>query len=188
MILIIDCYDSFSFNLQNYVRMCGWDCYCLRPDEIILYDLDNNPPAGIILSPGPGKPQDYSILHQVIDQFKTRIPMYGICLGFQAIGTYFGAELIRGQVPIHGKERLIRHNGHSMFNNIPRTTSVTRYHSLILSELPKCLECTAKDLEDIPMAIAHKTLLIWGVQFHPEAFLTAAGKQYLLNWLKETIS
>ncbi|MCB0735950.1 MAG: aminodeoxychorismate/anthranilate synthase component II [Bacteroidetes bacterium] len=186
--MLIDCYDSFSHNLQALVRSNGVECCVVRVNE--LKDLKNIPKiSGIILSPGPGQPNDYPELQQFFIEHYRQWPFLGVCLGHQLIGTYFGLKLTKLSYPIHGKIRKVEQiDNHAMFRLFPRQFKVTRYHSLVLemAETPN-LAITARDLnEGWPMAFAHNNLPIWGVQYHPEAFCTEYGNQLLTNWLNFT--
>ncbi|MCG8474606.1 MAG: aminodeoxychorismate/anthranilate synthase component II [Cytophagales bacterium] len=183
MILIIDNFDSFTYNLVDYFEQLGHDCRVVRNDcsleEIERLDFDL-----LVLSPGPGKPEDAGILMQVIKKYHQRIPILGICLGHQALGVFFGAELKHAQKPMHGKLSLIEHEKEGLFHSMPSPLEVTRYHSLVLKNLPECLKILAKTSDEEIMAFQHKKLPISGIQFHPEAVLTQYGKEMLADWIQ----
>lgn len=184
MLLLLDNYDSFTYNLLDYFLQCGAEVEVVRNDEI---DVDTIPHKynGIILSPGPGTPDNSGSMMDIIARYHKRLPFFGVCLGLQALGQYFGADLIRADFPMHGKESLLEfEQNHSMFKNVNSPLKVCRYHSLLLDEIPKNqFDITAKTADKEPMAISHKTLPIWGVQFHPEAILTPQGLSIINNWL-----
>ncbi|BDD08595.1 glutamine amidotransferase [Fulvitalea axinellae] len=181
MILVIDNYDSFTYNLVDYLEQSGARCKVLRNDcslETMKGDYD-----GVVLSPGPGKPSDAGGLMEAVDYFHNRLPVLGICLGHQALGEYFGASVEKAIKPMHGKPSVIRHVGGPMFDGIPEKFEVIRYHSLVLKELPDSMTVTATTAEDEIMAVSHKSLPLNGLQFHPEAALTEHGLRLLSNWL-----
>jgi anthranilate synthase component II len=184
LILLVDNYDSFTYNLLDYVLSLGAECKVLRNDlpfeTFLAYDWD-----GIILSPGPGKPSEANSLMQILDYFHDKKPILGICLGHQAIGEYFGAELEKAPKPMHGKISEVILSNEPVFEEIPEKINVTRYHSLIVSRLKDNMKCIAKTTEDnLVMGIKHEKLPVLGIQFHPEAHLTEFGKQMISNWLK----
>lgn len=183
MILIIDNFDSFTYNLVHYIEELGESTKCIRIDQLNLSIIIQLNPKGIVISPGPGEPKDYPLLFEVINYYKNKIPILGVCLGHQTIGVFFGASLIKTS-PIHGKVRKIEHYQHKMFKNIPTQFNVTRYHSLVLKNPPNNLQITAQTLDGHIMALAHKEYKIWGVQYHPEAALTEYGHSFLQNWLQ----
>lgn len=183
-ILLIDNYDSFTYNLYDYFCQLNTICTVLRNDAAELSSLDMNQYQGIVLSPGPGRPEDAGILMQLIDQYCHKKAILGICLGMQAIGLHFGAKLVHANIPIHGKTSALFHRQEGVFNNIDSPTDVMRYHSLILEQLPSCLSCTAWTDSNEIMAIQHQSLALTGLQFHPESILTKQGMQLLNNWLK----
>lgn len=189
MILLIDNYDSFTFNLARYLCELGEQVDVVRNDQITLSDIDRLSPSLLVFSPGPCTPNESGITLQAIDRFKGQIPMLGVCLGHQAIAQVFGASVSRAKRIMHGKVSEVHHQGHKMFAGIPARFNVTRYHSLIVKEhsLPKDFEVTATtddgDTQEV-MAIAHKHLPVWGVQFHPESHLTEYGHQMLGNIIR----
>ncbi len=184
MILLIDNFDSFTFNLYDYLKQSGADVMVKRNNEITIQQISQLSPSAIVISPGPGKPEDAGITMNIIDQFQQKIPILGICLGYQAIGVYYGAELIKSPVPVHGKTSEIIHDNDDVFKNIPQQTEVMRYHSLNITNIPPCINLIAKTfIHNEPMALKHVTLPLYGFQFHPESILTTHGKQILNNWL-----
>ncbi len=184
-ILLIDNYDSFTYNLADYVQRCGAACTVLRNDSAELQAAFSEKWDGVLLSPGPKTPHDAGLLLESIAVFETNTPILGVCLGLQAIGLYYGAVLQHAPLPRHGKTSMIAHNGSHLFENIASPTNVMRYHSLIIDSLEKTpLQITAKSLDDdLIMAIQHNTLPICGVQFHPESILTDAGLMMIKNWI-----
>lgn len=184
MILLIDNYDSFTYNLVDYIEATGQKCVVYRNDE----PLESYTAAawdGVVLSPGPGRPEQAGNLMQVIEHYHDKKPILGICLGHQALGQYFGAKLQKAPLPVHGKVSEIIHNGDKLFEGISRKTEVVRYHSLVLESAGDGLECIASTYKDnLIMAIKHKKLPLWGLQFHPEAVLTMHGKLMISNWIE----
>lgn len=185
MILIFDNYDSFTFNLCDYLKQAGQEIRVIRNDEKSLEEIEQLNFSAIVLSPGPGTPETSGILMALIERWHKRVPILGICLGHQALGLFFGATLERATFPMHGKVSKIRTIAHPMWDSIPLIFSVCRYHSLVLkiNDLQN-VEVTAfsEDDQEI-MAFSHKSLPIRGIQFHPEAILTEYGMQILINWL-----
>ncbi len=182
-LLLLDNYDSFTYNLYDYLCQLGMSCTVIRNDQISILELKQSHFDGIVLSPGPKRPQDAGNLMAVLDYFYLKMPILGICLGMQAIGEYFGAKLVHATVPIHGKTSLLEHKNRGLFEGIQNPTRVMRYHSLVLEDLPACLELMAWTEERELMAIQHRSLPIWGVQFHPESILTTDGLAILDNWV-----
>jgi anthranilate synthase/aminodeoxychorismate synthase-like glutamine amidotransferase len=183
MVLLIDNYDSFTYNIYHYIQMCGEECKLMRNTEPVMDVIEQNNPAGIVFSPGPMRPQNHPLMFDVLQKYYSIKPILGICLGHQAIGEFFGATLLKGPQPVHGKVSNISHTGHIMYNGIPQNLDVARYHSLILSGLEKTdLKITSSTKDGIAMSLAHKTLPVWGLQFHPEAIQTEYGLQMLKNW------
>jgi len=185
MILLIDNYDSFTFNLVHYLGDVGARCDVRRNDAITVEQAIAMAPEAIVLSPGPCTPNDAGICLDLIAAAAGRIPILGVCLGHQAIGQAFGGDVIRAPEPMHGKVRPIHHQGRGIFAAVPDPVSVTRYHSLIVDRatLPDCLEVTAETEDGLIMALAHRSLPIWGVQFHPECIASEHGHQMLANFL-----
>ncbi|MDJ1483165.1 aminodeoxychorismate/anthranilate synthase component II [Cytophagaceae bacterium YF14B1] len=183
MFLLLDNFDSFTYNLADYLLQCRAEYHIVRNnvslEEIIRHDYE-----GIVLSPGPETPQKAGNLLHVIDYYISRKPILGICLGHQALGQYFGAKLVRAEQPMHGKLSYIQCDPEDkLFTGLPDYLSVVRYHSLILSDLPEALELLAWTEMNEPMAFKHKSLPIRGIQFHPEAALTEYGLQMINNWV-----
>ena len=184
-ILLVDNYDSFTYNLYDYWLRLGVSCKVIRNNEISFEAFQQIDFRGLVLSPGPKKPKDAGLLMDLIDYFHDKKPIFGICLGHQGIGEYFGATLLKGSVPVHGKTSVIHHRQHSIFKALPSSFEVMRYHSLELQQFDNTdLEVIATTPDDIVMAIAHQYLPIHGVQFHPESILTQYGLEMMDNWLK----
>ncbi len=184
-ILVIDNYDSFVFNLVQYLGQLGASCEVRRNDEITLAGIGQLDPAGILLSPGPGTPQRAGICMDVITGYGGRIPIFGVCLGHQAFGAAYGATVTRAPELLHGKTSLVTHLGVGVLAGVPDPFTATRYHSLAVveAELPAEIEVTARTATGVVMAMRHRELPIEGVQFHPESVLTQAGHLMLANWL-----
>lgn len=189
MILVIDNYDSFTYNLVQYLGELGEQVVVHRNDQIDLADIEALQPDHILISPGPCTPNEAGISLALIEHFKGKIPMLGVCLGHQAIGQAFGGEVVRAARLMHGKTSEILHDGKTIFTGIPSPFTATRYHSLIVKEetLPDCLEISAKTAEGEIMGIRHKEYPIEGVQFHPESIISDHGHTLLRNFLKETV-
>ncbi|MNJ40781.1 Aminodeoxychorismate/anthranilate synthase component 2 [compost metagenome] len=185
MILVIDNYDSFTYNLVQYLGELGEEIIVRRNDEIDLQGIEALSPDHILLSPGPCTPNEAGITLDVIERFKGLIPIFGVCLGHQAIGQAFGGNVVRADRLMHGKTSPIHHQGESVFTGLPSPFTATRYHSLIVekSSLPDCLEITAETEEGEIMGLRHKTYAVEGVQFHPESIITEHGHQILRNFL-----
>ncbi|WP_405154623.1 aminodeoxychorismate/anthranilate synthase component II [Paenibacillus sp. FSL K6-0108] len=189
MILVIDNYDSFTYNLVQYLGELGETVEVRRNDEIDLAGIEALAPDHILISPGPCTPNEAGISLAVIDYFKGSIPIFGVCLGHQAIGQAFGGNVIRADRMMHGKTSEMHHNGTSVFTGLPSPFTATRYHSLIVerSSLPDCLEITAETAEGEIMGLRHKEYAIEGVQFHPESIITDHGHQMLRNFLSQQV-
>jgi anthranilate synthase/aminodeoxychorismate synthase-like glutamine amidotransferase len=185
VILMIDNYDSFTYNLVQYLGQLGGAVVVHRNDRISIDEIRELKPDAIVLSPGPRTPKEAGISVEVIRQFGTTIPIMGVCLGHQAIGYAFGAEVIRAQRIMHGKTSKINNDGRTIFKGLPNPFVAGRYHSLILkrNSLPDCLEISAETEEGEIMGIRHKEYPVEGVQFHPESVLTPNGKRILKNFL-----
>lgn len=185
MILLIDNYDSFSYILLDYLRQSGADVNIIKNDELTVQQIDDISPSAIVLSPGPGTPDDAGITLDVTRQLAGKIPLLGVCLGHQSIAQAFGAKIIKGSAPVHGKTALIHHDGKTLFNGLAQPLRVTRYHSLIIDPktLPDAFDISATADDGVIMAIRHKTLALEGLQFHPEAILTEGGLQMLKQFL-----
>ena len=186
-ILLLDNYDSFTYNLYDYLQQAGADCMVVRNDALELLAFEPGDFDGIVLSPGPKRPQDAGMMPRLIAAWSRRLPMLGICLGHQALGEFYGARLVKTPVPMHGKTSVIRHSGHPLFNGIPRQFTAMRYHSLALESLPQStLKEIAHTEDGVVMALAHRRLPLLGVQFHPESVLTDFGLRIIQNWLEIT--
>ncbi|MEK6714777.1 MAG: aminodeoxychorismate/anthranilate synthase component II [Candidatus Omnitrophota bacterium] len=185
MILMIDNYDSFTYNLVQYLGELGGDLRIFRNDKLTISQIKKIKPKKIVISPGPGRPSDAGISCAVIEQFAKTIPILGVCLGHQCIGDVFGGKIIRADRLMHGKTSLIYHNGEGIFKNIKSPFEATRYHSLLVEKksLPGALEITAWTKENEIMGLKHRNFPLWGVQFHPESILTKPGKEILKNFL-----
>ena len=186
MILVFDNYDSFTFNLVQYLGELGADLQVRRNDEVSIEQIRALQPERILVSPGPCSPREAGLSNDVIRTFVTEgIPIFGVCLGHQCIGHTFGAEVVVNYRMMHGKVSPIKHNGKDLFAGMPNPFLATRYHSLVIKRdtLPDCLEITAETDEGEIMGVKHKTLPIWGVQFHPESILTESGRTILKNFL-----
>jgi len=190
MLLVIDNYDSFTYNLVQYLGELGAELIVRRNDEVTADEIETElRPTRILISPGPGTPTEAGVSLQVIERFAGRVPLLGVCLGHQAIGQVFGGRVIRAPVPVHGKPAEITHDNRTIFEGLPQQFSAGRYHSLIVERdsLPDCLEISATTATDhIIMALRHRELPIEGVQFHPESILTPQGKKLLSNFLKRS--
>lgn len=187
MILMIDNYDSFTYNLVQYLGALGQQIKVFRNDKITLERIKRLNPKKILISPGPGRPEDAGISCAVIRRFAGKVPILGVCLGHQAIGYVYGGRIIGAKKLMHGKTSLIYHNKQTIFKGIPNPFIGTRYHSLIVERknLPECLEIIAWTKDNEIMGLKHKEFPLWGVQFHPESILTKAGKDILANFLKQ---
>ncbi|WP_339721533.1 aminodeoxychorismate/anthranilate synthase component II [Marinomonas primoryensis] len=190
MLLMIDNYDSFTYNLVQYFRELGADVRIFRNDEISVEEIGRLAPSHLVISPGPCTPNEAGVSMAAIAAFAGKIPILGICLGHQSIGQVFGGEVIRAKNVMHGKTSLIYHENTSVFFGLPNPQTATRYHSLVISadSLPDCLEVTAWSKNSVGeneeiMGVRHKTLAVEGVQFHPESILTEAGHALLANFL-----
>ncbi|MFH1146334.1 MAG: aminodeoxychorismate/anthranilate synthase component II [Pseudomonadota bacterium] len=186
MIFIIDNYDSFTYNLVQAFGALGEKLVVERNDKIGLDDIERIRPSHLVISPGPCTPEQAGISVSAITHFAGRIPILGVCLGHQSIGTAFGGEVVRAERLMHGKTSLVRHDGQTIFKGVPVPFEATRYHSLIVKRetLPPCLEVTAWTDEDEIMGIRHKEFLVEGVQFHPESILTGEGTKILANFVR----
>jgi anthranilate synthase/aminodeoxychorismate synthase-like glutamine amidotransferase len=185
MILIIDNYDSFTYNLVQYLGELGANLQVFRNDKITLSQIQKLNPKRIVISPGPGRPEDAGISMQVISSLGKSTPILGVCLGHQCIGQVFGGKIKRAKRLMHGKTSLIYHTGSKIFKKVANPFEATRYHSLIVEKcsLPSCLRITAWTKQDEIMGLEHKHLPIYGVQFHPESILTDEGKKLLKNFI-----
>ncbi len=186
MIILIDNYDSFTYNVYQYVANLGYEVNVVRNDQITLAQIEAGSYEAIIISPGPGTPAESGITKDVIRHFAGKIPIFGICLGLQAIGEVFGGKVMRAPEPVHGKVSFIQHDGTGIYQGISPNFAAGRYHSLIVDKesLPDCLEITSTSPEGLIMGLRHREYKIEGVQFHPESILTPEGIKLLENFLK----
>jgi len=186
MVLVIDNYDSFTYNLVQYLGELGAEVEVRRNDKITLDEIAKLAPDRILISPGPCTPQEAGICIPLIERFAGQIPILGVCLGHQSIGAAFGGDVVRNDRIMHGKTSPIRHSGLGVFAGLPDPFSATRYHSLVIKRdtMPACLEITAETAEGEIMGVRHREFAVEGVQFHPESALTAHGKDILRNFLK----
>ncbi|MDO5344819.1 MAG: aminodeoxychorismate/anthranilate synthase component II [Lachnospiraceae bacterium] len=186
MYYMVDNYDSFVYNLSAYLRELGQKVLVRRADEVTLSEINALKPEGILLSPGPRRPEDAAESRRVLQEFQNKIPILGVCLGHQVIGQAFGASVCKGKRPMHGKISKLYHDGTGVFSGLPESFSVTRYHSLIVSgeELPPVLRVNARTADGVIMGLEHREFPVYGVQFHPEAVLTEYGRELLMNFHK----
>lgn len=188
MILIIDNYDSFTYNLVHLVA-AHTDLYEVhRNDKITLDDIRRFNPSKILISPGPGRPEDAGITPEVIQEFGKETPILGVCLGHQAIGMVYGGDVVYAPSLMHGKTSIIEHDGQYIFKDVPQNFTATRYHSLVLDPetLPDSLNVTSKTPDGVIMGVRHKSFPVEGIQFHPESILTVEGPKLVANWLKQS--
>ncbi|MDQ8201597.1 aminodeoxychorismate/anthranilate synthase component II [Pelagicoccus sp. SDUM812003] len=185
MILLVDNYDSFTYNLFQYIRALGERVEVVRNDAVSVDSARALRPDLIVLSPGPGGPESTGSCLQIIEAFHQQVPILGVCLGMQTIACFFGARIVKAGEPMHGKTRLVHHDGAGLFQGLKNPLRVTRYHSLIVQEasLPDCLKVSARSEEGEIMGLSHHTYPVFGVQFHPEAYLTEQGMELLGNAL-----
>ncbi|MBX5475862.1 MAG: aminodeoxychorismate/anthranilate synthase component II [Clostridia bacterium] len=186
MITLIDNYDSFTYNLAQYLCELGADVYVVRNDAMSVEALEAMEPDGLVVSPGPGRPEEAGISVEAVRRLGERVPVLGVCLGHQAIGVAYGARVTRGPRPVHGKASEVTHGGAGVFRGIPSPFPAARYHSLVVAEagLPDCLEVTARSADGAVMGLRHRERPVEGVQFHPESVLTPHGKALLANFLE----
>ncbi|GAH22112.1 unnamed protein product [marine sediment metagenome] len=185
MVLVIDNYDSFVYNLAQYLGELGWEPVVYRNDQITLAQIESLSPSHIIISPGPATPLEAGISNDIIWRFAGRIPILGVCLGHQCIGYVFGGQVVRAAVPTHGKSSLIYHDGKTVYQSLPNPFEAGRYHSLVVKRdtLPLSLALTAETDDGVIMGIRHKDYVVEGVQFHPESIMTDVGHDVLKNFL-----
>jgi anthranilate synthase/aminodeoxychorismate synthase-like glutamine amidotransferase len=185
MLLVIDNYDSFTYNLVQYLGELGEDVEVYRNDEITIEEIEAKHPERIVISPGPGTPDDAGVSLEVVKHFAGKIPILGVCLGHQAIAQAFGGVVVRAPVLMHGKASEIHHDGQTIFEGVANNFQAGRYHSLIVerSSLPQPLEVSAATSDDVIMGIRNREMKLEGVQFHPESILTSCGKKLLANFL-----
>jgi anthranilate synthase component 2 len=186
MLILIDNYDSFTYNLVHFLGEFGADCEVFRNDKITVAEVLRAKPKGIVLSPGPCTPNEAGICLELVANAGPKLPLLGVCLGHQAIGQAFGGKVVRADLPMHGKLSTIRHTGEGVFEGLPDRLQVTRYHSLIVerSSLPPELSVTAETADGLIMGLAHRRYPVHGVQFHPESIASEHGHQLLANFLK----
>ena len=186
MIVLIDNYDSFTWNLYHFLGDLGAETVVHRNDTISVHQVISSRPSAIVISPGPGVPADAGIIVDLVKQASSAIPIFGVCLGHQAIGQAFGAKVIRAKTPKHGKQSLIKHNGQGVFRESKGPFLAARYHSLVVDreELPSCLEITAETEDGLIMGLRHRSFAIEGVQFHPESIATPDGQILIQNFLR----
>jgi para-aminobenzoate synthetase component II len=188
MILMIDNYDSFTYNIVQYMGELGADIQVERNDQISIKEIESLNPKKIVISPGPCTPDKAGISVEAIRHFAGKVPLLGVCLGHQSVGAAFGGEIIRAGKLMHGKTSEVRHDGKTLFKNLPNPFTATRYHSLVLNRktLPDCFEISAESDDNEIMGIRHKELSVEGVQFHPESILTPNGKDLLKNFIENS--
>ncbi len=184
-VVVVDNYDSFTYNLVQYIETLGAATRVFLNDKADCDVILQESPAGILLSPGPGTPDDAGITLKVIAEFAGKVPIFGVCLGHQSIGQAFGGKVVRAGRLMHGKTSLVHHDGRTIFSGMPQPFEATRYHSLLVEwvKLPDCLEVSARTDTNEIMGLRHHSLPIEGVQFHPESFLTEDGMRLVSNWL-----
>lgn len=185
MILVIDNYDSFTYNLVQYLGELGAEMEVHRNDQVSLEEIEEMAPERIVISPGPCTPNEAGISVELVGRFAGRAPILGVCLGHQCIGQAFGGDVINARVLMHGKTSMIHHDGCTVYAGLPNPFEACRYHSLVVARetVPTCLAITAHTEDDTIMGLRHRTYPVEGVQFHPEAILTEVGKQFLNNFL-----
>jgi anthranilate synthase/aminodeoxychorismate synthase-like glutamine amidotransferase len=186
MLLLIDNYDSFTYNLYQYLGELGAHTRVVRNDEISVAEAMALRPEAIVISPGPGTPDEAGISLDIIAAAAGTVPLLGVCLGHQSLGQAFGGRIVRAPSLMHGKTSEIHHDGRTIFADLPQAFTATRYHSLVIApeSLPECLEVSARTADGVIMAVRHRQHPLEGVQFHPESILTTAGKQLLANFLR----
>ena len=189
MLLLLDNYDSFTYNLYQYLMELGADVQVYRNDQITLDEIETMQPDHIVVSPGPCTPNEAGLSCEVIERFGPRIPTLGVCLGHQAIGQVYGGRVIRAPEPVHGKTSLMHHKNEGVFRHLPEPFPANRYHSLIVERktLPDVLEITAETDDGLIMGLRHRSYPVEGVQFHPESIMTPVGKDLLRNFLNKRV-
>lgn len=186
MLLMIDNYDSFTYNLVQYLGELGETVEVHRNDRITIEEIEKKRPDRIVISPGPCTPNEAGVSIKTIQHFSGKVPILGVCLGHQSIGAAYGGDIIRAPLLMHGKTSLIHHDGKRLFEGLPNPFEATRYHSLVIKRetLPDCLEITAWTDDNTIMGVRHKQFIVEGIQFHPESILTTAGKDLLRNFIR----
>lgn len=187
MILLIDNYDSFTYNLYQYIATFAAEIRVVRNDKITIEEMEELRPDKIVLSPGPKGPREAGICQEAVRRFYDRMPILGICLGHQCIGAAFGGTIVHAKSVLHGKQSLLRHDGKGVFTGVPSPVKIARYHSLAVSEqsLPECLKVLARTEDGEIMAIRHRNYPVTGLQFHPESIYTEHGKRLIENFVNE---
>ena len=185
MVIVIDNYDSFVYNLAQYLGELGWEPEVYRNDQITLAEIESLSPSHIIISPGPCTPLEAGISNDIIWYFAGRIPILGVCLGHQCIGYVYGGQIVRAVVPTHGKSSLVYHDGKTIYKSLPNPFEGGRYHSLVIKQdtFPSALKSTARTSDGVIMGVQHKDYVVVGVQFHPESIMTDVGHDVLRNFL-----
>jgi anthranilate synthase/aminodeoxychorismate synthase-like glutamine amidotransferase len=186
MIIVIDNYDSFTYNLVQYLGEMGHDLRVFRNNRVTLEEIESLKPSHIVISPGPGAPQDAGISEKVVQVFHKTIPIFGVCLGHQAIGEVFGGKIVRAPSLMHGKTSPIFHDSKTVFRGLPQGFPATRYHSLVVTDVPACLEVSAQTQDGVVMGLRHRDYPTEGIQFHPESIMTVVGKQLLANFMERS--
>ena len=184
MIIGIDNYDSFTYNLVQYLGEMGEELRVFRNNRVTLQEIEALKPSYIVISPGPGIPSNAGVSEKVIEYFHKTTPILGVCLGHQGIGEVFGGKVVRAPSLMHGKTSPIVHDGKTIFSGVPQRFPATRYHSLVVTDIPPCLEVSAETQDGIVMGLRHREYPVEGIQFHPESILTVVGKQLLTNFLR----
>jgi len=184
MIIVIDNYDSFTYNLVQYLGEMGHELRVFRNDRVTLQEIGAMKPSHIVISPGPGAPEDAGVSEKVVEFFHKTIPILGVCLGHQAIGEVFGGKIVRAPSLMHGKTSPIMHDSKTVFKGLPQGFPATRYHSLVVTDVPACLEVSAQTKDGIVMGLRHRNYPVEGIQFHPESIMTVVGKQLLANFME----
>lgn len=186
MILVIDNYDSFVYNLAQYLGELGWEPVVSRNDALTLAEIEAMAPSHIVISPGPCTPKEAGISNEVIRHFGGKTPILGVCLGHQCMGYVYGGEIVRARVPVHGKADMMKHDGKTIYEGLPNPFEAGRYHSLVINPkgFPSQLEVTATSPTGEIMGVRHKTFVVEGVQFHPESIMTEVGHKLLQNFLR----
>ena len=186
MVFVLDNYDSFTYNLVQYIRACGQECVVKRNDQVAVKEIASLRPSHIVISPGPGTPESAGICIPLIRELGGNFPIFGVCLGHQAIGAAFGGKIIRAPKLMHGKTSAVTHDARGVFRELPSPMTATRYHSLIVEEktLPAELEVSARSEDGTIMGMRHRRLSVEGVQFHPESVMTEQGMKMVGNFLK----
>lgn len=186
MVIVIDNYDSFVYNITQYLGELGWQPLVYRNDKVTLEQIEQHKPSHIIISPGPCTPLEAGISNDVIRHFAGRIPVLGVCLGHQCIGYVYGGQIVSAAIPTHGKQSLVYHDGKTVYRGLPNPFEAGRYHSLVIKEdsLPDELELAARTSDGTIMGVRHRQYVVEGIQFHPESIMTDVGHDVLLNFLK----